>query len=131
MSELLFSDAIKIANGCFDYAGGYHRPSELEIFHHGIQTVINALNGAEKSGLTDLQSKVLHGLGSDPAFPCANDAKSNETGITTRDYFAAAALQGNLSRPLAKGESFVPNYPEVLARDSYEIADAMLSARNA
>ena len=59
---LRYDDAINIAKGCFDYSGG-HRNKELEIYHHGIQTVINALEGAKKSNLGDLQSKVLHRKG--------------------------------------------------------------------
>jgi len=59
---LRYDDAINIAKGCLDYCGG-HGGKELEIYHHGIQTVINALKGAEKSGLSDLQSKVLHRKG--------------------------------------------------------------------
>lgn len=64
-TALSFDDAIAIANGCFDYGGGYRsNDGELEIFHHGIQTVINALKGAKSSGLSDMQSKVLHRIGS-------------------------------------------------------------------
>lgn len=41
-----FEDAILIAKGCLDYGGGYRRSDrDLGIFHHGIQTVINALEG--------------------------------------------------------------------------------------
>ena len=62
---LSHDDALKIAKGCFDYSGGYRADKgELEIFHHGIQTVINALEGARKTGLSDLQSRVLHRIGS-------------------------------------------------------------------
>lgn len=60
---LKFSDAIKIAKGCFDYSGG-HRDAARETFHHGIQTVINALEAADKNGLADTQVAVLHNLGS-------------------------------------------------------------------
>lgn len=65
-ARLSFNDAIAIAKGCFDYGGGYRSSNgELEIFHHGIQTVINALEGAKESRLTDLQSRVLHFIGCD------------------------------------------------------------------
>jgi hypothetical protein len=47
-------------------------------------------------------------------------------GMTLRDYFAAAALQGMLAQPLDEGASFSPN---LCARDSYKFADAMLAAR--
>lgn len=47
---LTFDDAVKIAKGCFDYGGVYRADEdELEIFHHGIQTVINSLE-REKDG---------------------------------------------------------------------------------
>ena len=44
-------------------------------------------------------------------------------GMTVRDYFAAAAMQGILSNSNTKG------WTKGLARGSYEIADAMLEAR--
>ncbi|MFM7115645.1 MAG: hypothetical protein ACKO0N_03340, partial [Planctomycetota bacterium] len=59
---LTFDDALSIAKGCFDYSGG-HRDEAMDVFHHGIQTVINALEGAKQSGLSDLQSNVLHRIG--------------------------------------------------------------------
>lgn len=49
-----FEDAIKIAKGCKDYLGGY-RGDELEAFHQGIQTVVNALEAAAKNNPNDLQ----------------------------------------------------------------------------
>lgn len=59
-----FGDALRIARGCLDYGGG-HRSDEghLEIFHHGIQTVINALEAAEKNGLADTQCAALWRMG--------------------------------------------------------------------
>lgn len=52
MNKLQFNDFIRIARGCLDYGGEYRDNKEgLETFHHGIQTVINALEGAEKCGL--------------------------------------------------------------------------------
>lgn len=63
-ATLTYEDALRIAKGCFDYSGGHGSDrNRLDIFHHGIQTVINALEGAQKSGLSDLQSQVLHHLG--------------------------------------------------------------------
>ncbi len=47
-------------------------------------------------------------------------------GISVRDYFAAKAVQGQLAAAR-------PNQPEsitTLARVSFEIADAMIKARN-
>ena len=65
-----FSDAIRIARGCLDYGGG-HRSSEghLEIYHHGIQTVINALEAAERNGLADTQCTALWRLGKEKPNP--------------------------------------------------------------
>jgi hypothetical protein len=59
-----FGDAVAIAKGCMDYGGGYHDPKEREIFHHGIQTVVQALEAAQKAGLSDTQVAVLHRIGS-------------------------------------------------------------------
>jgi hypothetical protein len=61
--ELNFTNAINIAKGCTDYGGGYQNKHDSEIYHHGIQTVINALEGAKKNNLTDMQSKTLHSSG--------------------------------------------------------------------
>lgn len=46
-------------------------------------------------------------------------------GMTLRDYFAAKAMQGNISS-VQEGEVVIPDR---LARWSYEMADAMLKAR--
>jgi hypothetical protein len=47
-------------------------------------------------------------------------------GMSLRDYFAAAALAGELARPLRDGEVLVA---EVAAEFVYDVADAMLEAR--
>lgn len=60
-----FDDAIAIAKGCKDYLGGYHDVEELDIYHHGIQTVINALEAANKRGFEDPQVAAIHKIGSD------------------------------------------------------------------
>ena len=55
-----------------------------------------------------------------------------DSGMTLRDYFAAAALQGNLA-----GQSVDVGYYEgkdawnKAAKDAYAVADAMLKAREA
>ncbi len=54
---------LNIARGCHDYGGGYRDSLESEIFHHGIQTVINALEAAMKDP-DRLQVRVLEGIGS-------------------------------------------------------------------
>ena len=50
-------------------------------------------------------------------------------GMTLRDYFAAAALQGTIA---ALGDYFIeqPNFM-VIALECYRAADAMLKARDA
>jgi hypothetical protein len=56
------------------------------------------------------------------AFP--NPHRTDMTGMTLRDYFAAKAMQGILADP---------NTPEIMdiAGAAYEVADAMLKAREA
>ena len=61
-----------------------------------------------------------------PAFPTERETAEGGTesfvGITVRDYFAAAALQGKLAtRPMTA--------PEDYARWAYRFADAMLAER--
>ena len=46
-----------------------------------------------------------------------------ERGISIRDYFAAAALQGNLIEPTVSNDE--------VAKYAYSLADAMLKAREA
>jgi hypothetical protein len=62
-----------------------------------------------------------------PAFPCVERATSDGefvgSGMTLRDYFAAAALNGITSRP-----SCQYSHDEV-ARLAYRYADAILAAR--
>ena len=67
------------------------------------------------------------------AFPRAvqfDDAFINGHGMTLRDYFAAAALNGLLGNSefhvAADVESEIPN---AIAKYAYEAADAMLKAR--
>jgi len=61
-----------------------------------------------------------------PAFPI-KDFPYQEThdGLSMRDYFAAKALQGMLA------ESSLKATPIEFADQAYEIADAMLKARQA
>ena len=58
------------------------------------------------------------------AFPCHPDTPPEYDGMTLRDYFAAKAIQAILTSP-----SWMENKPSTLAKMSYEIADAMLRAR--
>lgn len=60
------------------------------------------------------------------AFPTAiPDNAFFQEGMTLRDYFAAKAMQGILCS--GKG---IHSDQFMLSRDSYEVADAMLEARN-
>jgi hypothetical protein len=66
------------------------------------------------------------------AFPCANDCRDNEMGMTLRDYFAATALNGLLSYSYcnpANGNFIENSTPEMNAQTAYEYADEMLKAR--
>jgi hypothetical protein len=69
-----------------------------------------------------------------PAFPLADSGfdmigTSHEAvnGATMRDYFAAKALVGLVAANNYVGQE----YAETLAKDAYELADAMLHAREA
>lgn len=60
------------------------------------------------------------------AFPTAiPDNAFFQEGMTLRDYFAAKAMQGILCS--GKG---IHSDQFMLSRDAYEVADAMLEARN-
>ena len=54
---------LNVARGCHDYGGGYSSPTVYDAFHHGIQTVINALEAAAKNDASDLQVNVLESIG--------------------------------------------------------------------
>jgi hypothetical protein len=60
-----------------------------------------------------------------PAFPDPQDNWRSEKGMTLRDYFAAAMVSSGTvfknGRPA--------DTPEAVARQAYELADAMLKAR--
>jgi hypothetical protein len=60
-----------------------------------------------------------------PAFPIVPPSESVFfSGMSLRDYFAAAAMQGTLAGPTGG-----PNTYEGLADAAYSAADAMLAAR--
>lgn len=57
---------VHIAKGCHDYGGGYRDPKEAEIFHHGIQTVVKAMEATLKraqTGERDSQLTALETIG--------------------------------------------------------------------
>lgn len=62
-----------------------------------------------------------------PAFPV--DHRALMQGMTLRDYFAAKAMQNMLQS--RNGVVGTNRYEYQIAIDSYQIADAMLKARNA
>ena len=65
-----------------------------------------------------------------PAFPAMHfDLADNEHGMTLRDYFAAKAMQGFIQYSAAKGIYTPPD--NELASTAYQLADAMLKAREA
>ena len=65
-----------------------------------------------------------------PAFPCTEDNYADPRwsyeGMTLRDYFAAKAISGACADSLPD-----KLYCEVAAKRAYELADAMLKAREA
>ncbi len=55
-------EIITIINGCFDYGGGYHDQKELNIYHHGIHTVLNVIT-ALKNNKNSTQLNALRMMG--------------------------------------------------------------------
>ena len=65
-------DVLAIIKGCWDYSGGHRSNAEhLEIYRHGMQTVLNSMNAALKSNPSDTQSNATLIMG----------RKANETGV--------------------------------------------------
>jgi len=60
-----------------------------------------------------------------PAFPTWKRHEDITEGMTLRDYFAAAALQGMYANP---HHHYNTNYMD--AQEAYAMADAMLSVRS-
>jgi hypothetical protein len=66
----------------------------------------------------------------EPAFPAMHfDLADNEHGLTMRDYFAAKAMQAIMAGqyPITKQHDAASR----IALAAYQMADAMLEARNA
>jgi hypothetical protein len=78
------------------------------------------MSGADKrQGESLVEQATTH----EPAFP--RDHRYNgHNGMSIRDYFAAAALQGMLACPIQPQSG-----PDMYARDAYALADAMLNER--
>jgi hypothetical protein len=58
----------------------------------------------------------------EPAFPTGTGITPYKSGMTLRDYFAAKAMQALIEKYSHNGD---------VARNAYNIADAMLKAREA
>ena len=63
-----------------------------------------------------------------PGSPLGFGSRSQD-GMTLRDYFAAKAMQGLLSASYRTYANY--DGPEKLARDAFNLSDAMLAARGA
>lgn len=64
-----------------------------------------------------------------PAFPAQHfDLVENEHGLSIRDYFAAKAMQAFIRNHQCSSLDD-EKFDEMIARFSYELADAMLKAR--
>ena len=67
-----------------------------------------------------------------PAFPIVGQWGVTSQGLTIRDYFAAKAMQGfAMGDILCKEASTAPEWFENIAEAAYDVADAMLKAREA
>jgi hypothetical protein len=59
------------------------------------------------------------------AFP--NPNRTDQTGMTLRDYFAASFVEsGHIFKSISDG-----NTPELVTQQAYALADAMMKAREA
>ncbi len=70
----------------------------------------------------------------EPAFPCDltmydEEVKVKYQGMTLRDYFAAKAMQAIMNSDRYMGVIGVNRYQHRTAEDAYQMADAMLKAR--
>ena len=64
-----------------------------------------------------------------PAFPPMHDPNTHEFGMTLRDYFAAKAMQAVITGYATQNK--VDSYSDYWAGFAYEMADAMMNAREA
>jgi hypothetical protein len=63
------------------------------------------------------------------AFPCVDAQGFNSIGMSLRDYFAAQAIVGMSLTGSGYGKDEVPWF-DIVAKRAYELADAMLKARD-
>jgi len=68
---------VRLARGSLDYGGGHRSDGHLEAYHHGIQTVINVLEHAQRVGLNNTQLAVLHRIGSITDEPAHDEGKES------------------------------------------------------
>jgi hypothetical protein len=100
----------------------------------GGQTANRALSGRQPITKGEKMSEIKTG---GPAFPSgAMDMQTatyvNHNGMTLRDYFAAKAMPAVITDWLNSGDiAQDEEIPEVIARDCYIVADAMIKAREA
>jgi hypothetical protein len=68
-----------------------------------------------------------------PAYPAptTKPLENYYPGMTLRDYFAAKAMQGMMTSARYTGIIGVNNYEHSIANQAYQMADAMLKAREA
>lgn len=68
-----------------------------------------------------------------PAFPRSENGYGSQIGMSLRDWFAGHALVGCLaySDPSVNGTWQSNSNPDGLAKFTYQVADAMLKARDA
>ena len=65
-----------------------------------------------------------------PAFPVQSAAEWQGHGMSLRDYFAAKALPAYLSHVSDGGSAILSRCYAEAAKEAYEIADAMIKARD-
>lgn len=74
-------------------------------------------------------------MSNEPAFPTsilcrtASTVPTDEQGMTLRDYFAAKAMQGELTSPSLVWNGPIEKLFADIAEHAYKMADAMMTAR--
>jgi len=89
-----FETALTLAKGCHDYNGG-HSGEKHGAYHHGIDTVINVLEGAKKKW--DLQVATIYQVGkekdqAEPPKPTSEQLKANEKAFCADEPTACVDL---------------------------------------
>lgn len=63
------------------------------------------------------------------AFPSVDTFRNGDWGMSLRDYFAAKCMVGLMSNPEAKHDRYDEEIFDIVADVSYQMADAMMRAR--